>query len=190
MKPTRAFVMMVLSVLLMPSPARPQEGALVTDVVSGMQAVPVPAVRMSGRVLEKDGVTPVREAELRLTNMLDGSLSTARSRKDGRYRLELPLGRYSLAIERRMEVFASPSRYTVPFGAPLTMDFLLLPDFETAGAAAPKTARDLPDPRPEQERVVGSVVDMAPTAKARKPWHWAETLGFLGTAIAVAIAGN
>jgi len=190
MKPIHVLATILLTALLLPSPARAEKGAPAAEVVSELQAVPVPAVRMAGRVLEKDGVTTVREAELRLTNLLDGSLSRTRTGKDGRYRLDLPLGRYSLAIERRMEVFASPSRYTVPWGSPLAMDFLLLPDFETGGPAASPMARDLPDPRPDKERVIGSIVDMASTSRAHKPWRWTETLAFLGTAIAVAIAGN
>jgi hypothetical protein len=176
--------------LLPPLPAAQDAPAPPTEVVSGLEAVPAPTTRLTGRVLQKDGLTPVRDAELRLTNLLDGTLHTARSRKDGRYRVELPLGTYGLSIERRMEVFTSPSHYVIPWGTPVAMDFLLLPDFEEEAPPGAPTMRNLPVPVPDKERVVGSIVDMAPSARARRSWRWAETLGFLGTALVIAVAAD
>lgn len=170
--------------------ADPGEPAPEAEADSGMVAVPVPSTRLSGRVLQKDGVAGVRDVELRLTNLLDGTLHTTRSDGEGRYRIALPLGRYSLAIERRMEVYASPSHYTIPWGTPVAMDFLLLPDFEEGDRPTAPSAHALPSPRPEKERVVGTIVDMAPSARAPKRWRWSETLGFVGAALAVAIASN
>jgi hypothetical protein len=196
MRRSTPLVLVLLALLLPPGaiPAQeteaPGQPPPVPEEVTGMVAVPLPFTRMTGRVLQKDGVTPVRDAEVRLTSLLDGTLHTTRSRKDGRYRVDLPLGRYRLSIERRMEVFTSPSHYIIPWGTPVAMDFLLLPDFEEGAKPAAPSARDLPAPVAEAERVVGSIVDMAPAARPRRSWRWAETLGFLGTALAVAIAAD
>jgi hypothetical protein len=170
--------------------AAPPEPAAAPQTAEGIVAVPAPLVRLSGHVLMKDGVTPVEGAELRLTSLWDGETALARSDDKGRYEVDLVIGRYKLQIENRMAVYDSPSRYAVPRGDPLTMDFLLLPDFEKEGAPAPAGSRRLPDPRRESERVVGSIVDMVPAPEGKRGWRWAETLAFVGSFLAIAVVAN
>lgn len=158
-------------------------------------AVPAPRVVMTGTVLMKDGVTPVR-SELLLTGLHDGETYRAGAGRKGRYKVKVPIGQYRLQIRKGMELYTSPSVYRLPAGQALGMDFLILPDFEKdngEAAAAPFSSKGLPAPRVEQPRPMGTVVDLAPEAgrrRAKRSWRWAETLGFLGTVLAVGLAAN
>ncbi|MGH9868942.1 MAG: carboxypeptidase-like regulatory domain-containing protein [Candidatus Polarisedimenticolia bacterium] len=180
-----AFILLITTV-----PAFAKQRAGKPETVKGLVAIPAPHTRMVGAVLQKDGVTPVRGAQLRLTNLLDGEVSTISSDEDGSYDVPVLIGRYSLSIERRMEIYDSPSHYLIPARGPVTMNFLLLPDFESNGSPAPFSAHDLPAPRPEAERVVGSIVDMVPQATKDRTWRWRETLAFVGAALVVGFAAN
>ncbi len=194
MKIVTAVILAIASCLPLDAHARqetsPAEPGAPPQAVEDIVAVPAPMVRLSGHVLMKDGVTPVEGAELRLTSLWDGETTVARSDDKGRYDVDLVIGRYKLQIENRMAVYESPSRYAVPRGAPLTMDFLLLPDFEQEGAPAPAGSRRLPDPRRESERVVGSIVDMIPAPEGKRGWRWVETLAFVGSFLAIAAVAN
>ncbi|MFQ5845106.1 MAG: carboxypeptidase-like regulatory domain-containing protein [Planctomycetota bacterium] len=169
--------------------------ARAAQAASELEAVPAPRALLAGRVLLKDGVTPVRGADLVLTGEGDGSAHRTRSGRSGRYRVRLPAGRYTLRIQRRLEIFTSPSLYQLPAGGRLEVDFLLLPDFEPeqggpedGTAAEPPAGSRGPAPRLESARVVGSVVDMIRSSGKKRTGRWGEALGFIGSILAVALA--
>lgn len=162
-------------------------------------AVPAPMGRVKGRVLEKDGVTPVSRADLLFTGIHTGLEHHGFAHNSGRFSLELPLGEYSLKIRRRFEIYESPSVYKIPPYAQIPIDFLLLRNFEPAGSAESRVDGVVPgpgpgpgpDPRRDSAEVVGSVVDMpAPVEGSHRHHHWAEVLGFIGSLIAVVLASG
>ncbi|HZI94930.1 MAG TPA: carboxypeptidase-like regulatory domain-containing protein [Patescibacteria group bacterium] len=160
-------------------------------------AIVPPLTALDGRVLTKDGVTPVSRAEVRLIGAVDHEPRLAFSDRAGRFKVRLPAGRYTLTITRGMEIYEARSVYTVPAGGRVGIDFLLLPDFEKPGgpAASPPAAQDPaiirgPDPRPDAPVVVGSVVDIMRTHTKRRLGRWGEALGFIASLLAVALAAN
>jgi len=160
-------------------------------------AVVPPLTALDGRVLMKDGVTPVSRAEVRLIGAVDHEPRVAQSDRAGRFKVRLPAGRYKLTIIRGMEIYEARSVYTVPAGGRVGIDFLLLPDFEKPGgqAAPPKAEQPSaitqgPDPRPDYPVVVGSVVDIMRSHTKRRIGHWGEALGFVASLLAVALAAN
>jgi len=173
-------------------PLRAQE--MRTDVI----AVEPPRAALTGRVLQKDGVTPVPGARLELESVLDGQVYSDRSSRSGRYKTKLTVGQYRLRITRLHEIYVSPSLYRVPAGGTVEVDFLLLRDFEpspddpppSADATGPAGANGLPGP-PREPAVVGSVVDMVRSSEPeRRVGRWIEVLGFLGSLLAVGLAAN
>jgi hypothetical protein len=160
-------------------------------------AVVPPLTALDGRVLMKDGVTPVSRAEVRLIGAVDHEPRVTLSDRAGRFKIRLPAGRHKLTITRGMEIYEARSVYTVPAGGRIGIDFLLLPDFEKPdGHAAPPKAEQPsaitqgPDPRPDNPVVVGSVVDIVRSHTKRRIGHWGEALGFVASLLAVALAAN
>ena len=166
-----------------------------------------PTGRIAGRVLSKDGVTMLSGAELILDHSVFGSQHRVVTDSSGNFEIELPIGQYELAIQRRDEIFESPSSYSVARRGTLPVDFILLRDFEEQPADPPTgkestsggdvsrqndatLAEDrwLPEPH-RQPEVVGSVVDLVapnqddPERSRRK--NGAETAGFLGSILAI-----
>ncbi len=180
--------------------------AIVRDDIIGV--VP-PTGRITGRVLGKDGVTMLGGAELILDHDVFGSEHRVVTDASGTFDIVLPFGQYELAIQRRHEIFESPTSYCVARLGTLPVDFILLRDFEEQPADAPTgkgsaaggdvsrqdgaamdagAERWLPEPH-RQPEVVGSVVDLvspqqdAPAARSRR--NGAESLGFLGSILAI-----
>ena len=175
----------------------PPSSGMVAVRYSGPQAtdrvaVPIPTVLVSGRVLMKDGVTPVKDAELVFTGMVDEERRVARSQRSGKYKIGLPLGQHALQIDHRMEIYRSPSTYRIVVGKGLEIDFLLVPDFEESenGVPEPATRRRGPDPLPEAPIAKGTVVDMVQSSGDGGRRGWRELLGFLGGILAVAVASD
>ena len=180
-----------------PAPAKPSSAP-------GLVAIVPPLTALDGRVLAKDGVTPVAQAEVRLTGAVDHEPRVARSDRAGRFKVRLPAGRYTLTITRGMEIYEARSVYTVPAGGRVDIDFLLLPDFEKADGPSAKrpaiTRRPAntqgpaimrgPEPRPETPVVVGSVVDIMRSHTKRRVGRWGEALGFVASLLAVALAAH
>src|SRR5262245_10131126 len=81
------------------------DAAGTAETISQMMAVPPPLIPMSGIVLMKDGITPVRDAELQFTGLLDGETRTTRSDQEGRFDFKLPIGQYNLKIQNRMDLY-------------------------------------------------------------------------------------
>lgn len=163
---------------------------------AAMVAVVPPTTVIKGRVLMKDGVTPVRGARVVMTGRVDGEARSARTDGRGRFKVRMPAGEYRLEISERMEVYRGSDVYRVPALGRMEIDFLLLPDYEPAPpsrraepADGRLPTRRGPDPRAETPVVVGTVVDIlhAPGERVRSR-RWAELLGFLGSILAVAIA--
>lgn len=167
-------------------------GATEPEIVAGFEAVEPPTSVMTGRVLMKDGVTPVSRAEVVLTAELDGRTFTARSGRRGDYKVTLPIGQYRLRIGRRMELFESTSTYQVSAGARLNIDLLLLPNFEKPAAQGSLSAGASrgPDAQPEAPVVVGTVVDLVRRSDGRLSRRWVEALAFIGSVLAVAVAAQ
>ena len=179
-------LMMITNALGAGSP--PAQTTASPDVV----AVVPPTAVLIGRVMLKDGVTPVARAEILMTGAVDDEPRLARSNRSGRFKIHLPAGHYSLQITRRMEIYQAHDVYRVPGGGRLDIDFLLLPDFEKGPGAAdvrPPVGRG-PDPVPTSPAVVGSVVDMVRSHTTRRLGRWAEALGFLGSLLAVGLAAD
>jgi hypothetical protein len=148
---------------------------------------------LAGRVLLKDGVTPVSGAEVSMQGVVEDAPRLARSDRAGGFQLKLPAGRYALRIARRMEIYEARTVYRVPAAGRVEIDFLLLPDFEK-GPGEPARRPSVssgPDPRPSGPAVVGSVVDMM---RSKRPHHsmgpWAERLGYIASFLAVALAAR
>jgi len=184
-------------------------GATAAIVRKDIIGVVPPTGRIAGRVLSKDGVTILSGAELILDHNVFGSQHRVVTDSSGTFDIELPIGQYELAIQRRDEIFESPSSYSVARRGTLPVDFILLRDFEeqpaepptgkgsTSGGdvsrqdgAALAEDRWLPEPH-RQPEVVGSVVDLVapnqdgPERSRRK--NGAETVGFLGSILAILI---
>ncbi len=178
----------LLIVLAGAFPVSPSSAQIAGDV----EAVEPPSVILKGRVLRKDGVIPVERAQLVLTNRLDGSVHTIVSGRRGRYKISLPVGQYSLAIsEKRMERYESPSVYRVLGAKRIAIDFLLLRDYDkTEKSGDLHAGARLPEPLPEEMTVVGTVVDMIHVPEQRGRMGWRETLGFIGSVLAVALAAD
>lgn len=170
-----------------------------------------PLGRITGRVLGKDGITMLGNAELVLDHQVFGSEHRIVTDSSGTFDMELPIGQYDLMIQRRQEIYESPTTYSIARRGTLPIDFILLRDFEEEPAPAPtgkgstaggdvsrqngvavdEADKWLPDPRREPE-VVGSVVDLVSPAQeeasGRSRKHGAETAGFLGALLAILIA--
>ena len=183
-------------------------GATAAIVRKDIIGVVPPTGRIAGRVLSKDGVTILSGAELILDHNVFGSQHRVVTDSSGNFDIELPIGQYELAIQRRDEIFESPSSYSVARRGTLPVDFILLRDFEEQPADPPTgkgstsggdvsrqdgaVAEDrwLPEPH-RQPEVVGSVVDLVapnedgPERSRRK--NGAETAGFLGSILAILI---
>src|SRR5262245_45459103 len=160
----------------------------------GVVAVVPPETVVAGRVVMKDGVTPISGAELQMTGDVDDTLHASRSDRSGRFKIRLPAGRYQLRIVRQREIYKAPSVYRVPAGGRVDIDFLLLRDFEPAGPAdppgdPPPSIGRGPDPL-AQPAIVGSVVDMVHSSTRHPISRWAEALGFLGSLLVVGLAGR
>jgi hypothetical protein len=185
-------------------------GATAAIVRKDIIGVVPPTGRITGRVLAKDGVTMLGGAELTLDHGVFGSQHRVVTDASGAFDIELPIGRYALTIQRRHEIYESPTSYSVAGHGTLPIDFILLRDFEEEPPVAPDKkgslaggdvsrqdgaaiddgpARWLPEPSREPE-VVGSVVDLvSPTqdASSRSRKNGAETMGFLGSILAILI---
>lgn len=170
-----------------------------------------PLGRITGHVLGKDGISMLGGAELVLDHQVFGSEHRIVTGPSGEFDIELPIGQYDLTIQRRHEIYESPTTYSIARRGILPVDFILLRDFEEEpalpptgkgsaaggdvsrqnGVAVDEADRWLPDPRREPE-VVGSVVDLVSPAQeeasGRSRKHGAETMGFLGALLAVLIA--
>lgn len=170
-----------------------------------------PLGRITGHVLGKDGITMLGGAELVLDHQVFGSEHRIMTDASGGFDIELPIGQYDLTIQRRHEIYESPTTYSIAGRRILPVDFILLRDFEEQPAPAPtgkgstaggdvskqngvavdETDRWLPDPRREPE-VVGSVVDLVSPdqeeASGHPRKHGTETMGFLGALLVVLIA--
>ena len=198
------------------APAPPAPHAADSSTTADVVAIPPPVTVMVGRVMMKDGVTPVAGAEVRMTGAVDGEPRVAQSNRAGRFKLRLPAGGYRMQITRRMEIYKAAAVFRVPSGGRLDIDLLLLPDFEkspgtpagvptgapaAAHAPAQSSARapeqteapkvsSGPDPQPTSPSVVGSIVDMIHPHSNRRWSRWAEVLGFIGSLLAVAIVAD
>jgi len=182
-------------------------GATAAIVRKDVIGVVPPTGRIAGHVLSKDGVTMLSGAELILDHSVFGSQHRVVSDSSGSFDIELPIGQYELTIQRKDEIFESPSSYSVARRGTLPVDFILLRDFEDQPADPPTgkgstsggdvsrqdgatLAEDqwLPEPH-RQPEVVGSVVDLVapnqdePERSRRK--NGAETVGFLGSILAI-----
>ncbi|HEY3175379.1 MAG TPA: carboxypeptidase-like regulatory domain-containing protein [Candidatus Polarisedimenticolia bacterium] len=155
-------------------------------------AGPGPTAVIAGRVLLKDGVTPVADAEILLSGQDEGEEHVVRTGRRGRYRMHLPAGEYLLKITRGTDLYRAPSSYRVSAGIRNRVDFLLLPDFEPRKESTDDRTsfRRGPDPRPGSPVEVGTVVDIVHAAGGGRLRRWAEILGFAGSLIAVAIASH
>ena len=105
-----AVLVLLAAPAALPSSAAPQTASDFVGVVP-------PTTVLAGRVLMKDGVTPVRSANVLLTGALDDAAHRARSDRAGRFRIKVPAGQYALQIERQMEIYEARSTYRVPAGA-------------------------------------------------------------------------
>ena len=170
---------------------QPQTRADIVAVVS-------PMVRLRGRVLQKDGVTPVYNAAMVLSSKLDGSEHRVVSDTDGMFEIKLPVGQYTLRISRWKEIYESPSVYSIPAVKRLDVDFLLLRHFEPEAAPDKEgeqneaiAERYLPGPKTQPE-VVGTIIDVVKqsTAAGGKRRRWGEVLGFVGGLLLVGIAAS
>ena len=152
---------------------------------------------IAGRVLLKDGVTPVAGADLLLTESGGQTQFQGSSSRSGRYKVRLPVGSYNLRIVQGADYFTSPAVYRVSAGVRNQIDFLVIPDFEKpAGAdvkasdAATHAEKRGPDPAPAGLTEVGTIVDMVHEQSSSR-WHrWAETLGFIGSLLLVSLAAG
>jgi hypothetical protein len=151
-----------------------------------------PAAALTGRVLLKDGVTPVAGAELLLSGPDEGEQHVARTNRRGRFKLRLPVGEYLLRIARGTDLYRAPSSYRVSPGVRNEIDFLLLPDFESEKDVGPEpfSPRRRPDPHSTAPVEVGTVVDVVHAANGGWARRWAGFLGFVGSLIAVALAAD
>ena len=174
--------LMLLMVSVFAAPVR------AVEVASELEAIEAPRVVIKGRVLLRDGVTAVERADLRMTSSAHGITETARSGRGGRFTLRLPAGEYRLVISRSSDIYESPSVYRVVPGGDLSIDFLLLRDFDdVAGSRRPLDSG--PAPRREPA-VVGSVVDVMRDTEGKRRHRWREALAFLGSILAVAAAAD
>lgn len=153
-----------------------------------------PAERMAvlaGRVLMKDGVTPVRQAELVLTDANGEARFRDRTARGGRYKVRLPVGTYRLQIVRGSDVYTSPSVFRISDGVRNQIDFLIVRDFENAASPNDPTRsiKRGPDP-PTGLMEVGTVVDVVHEKSASRWRRWAETLGFIGSLLLVSLAAG
>lgn len=185
-----AFTLTVFAMLLAAAfPTGAAGGEVATEVI----AIEAPKITLAGRVLEKDGVTPVPGAEVSLTSRLDGEEHRQRAGRNGRFRARVPAGEYDLKIQKRLDIFTATSTYMLRGGERIRIDFLLLPDFEApsrAGSPPPGPAqrRRGPDERRTAAAVVGTVVDITREQDRPRAGRWFETLGFIGSVLAVALA--
>ena len=182
-----AGVLIVWSLLTSTAVARPDEPvSAVAETVLPQMAV------LSGRVLLKDGVTPVQGAGLVLTGVAEDAQFQEKSGRGGRYKIHLPVGNYRLQIVRGMDVYTSPSVYRVSAGVRNQIDFMIIPDFEKSpGSDQPdKSAKRGPDPAPAGPVEVGTIVDAVHEHAAGRWRRWAETLGFIGSVLFVALAAG
>lgn len=167
--------------------ARPDEpGSPVAETSPPQMAV------LSGRVLLKDGVTPLPGAGLVLAGAAGGAQFQEKSTRGGRYKIRLPVGNYSLRIIRGTDIYTSPSVYRVSAGVRNEIDFLVIPDFEKPrGSEDPNSsARRGPDPARAGPAEVGTIVDVVHEHAAGRWRRWSETLGFIGSLIFVALAAG
>ncbi len=183
-------VLMAVALLAGGSPAAAPDDApgVATEVV----AVPPPTGVLSGRVFLKDGITGVPGADLSFSSPVYGTVEKVRTARDGRFKLRLPVGEYTLKIARRLDVYESVSVFTIPGHGRIGVDFLLLPDMERAPpVASARAAGDIgPDPRRTEPVVIGTVVDMMRPPDRAWSRRWAEALGFFGSVLAVALAAH
>ncbi len=165
--------------------------AAAVEIASELEAIEAPRVVIKGRVLRRDGITGVEKADLRMTSAVHGITETARSGRGGQFRIRLPAGEYRLVISRSSEIYESPSIYRIVPGGDLSIDFLLLRDFDDSGnpGPAPRPIGSGPTPRREPE-VVGSVVDVIRDTGGKRRHRWREALAFLGSLLAVAAAAD
>jgi len=192
MRTTRIVFSLTLALGVASPPTPAQEPR--AEKKTAYMAIPLSDTLIVGRVLAKDGLTAVRDAEVSMARASDTEAKRALTDRRGRFRLRLPAGGYQLQISRRMQVFKAPAVYQVPAVGSVEIDFLLLPDFETEasadGVTAPRTAARGPDPRPEAPAVVGSVVDMIHPAESKGWPRWRSALGFFGAFFVVALAAD
>jgi len=155
-------------------------------------AVPPPTGLMAGRVYLKDGITGVPGADLSFSSPVYGSVVKIRTGRDGRFKVRLAVGAYTLTIARRLDIYESSSTYIVPSRGRVRVDFLLLPDVERAPPPPPARASgDIgPDPRRTEPAVVGTVIDMMTSPDRAWSRRWKEALGFLGSVLAVGLAAH
>ena len=147
---------------------------------------------LSGRVLLKDGITPLAGAGLVLTEAAGDARFQEKAGRGGHYKIRLPVGTYTLRITRGTDLYTSPSVYRVSAGVRNQIDFLVIPDFETPpGSEEPNnSARRGPDPARAGPAEVGTIVDVVHEHAAGRWRRWAETLGFIGSLLFVALAAG
>lgn len=183
-----------------PAEGSPAAEALLHDTEGGggppevrkdVVAVVAPTGTLEGRVLEKDGITPLPGVELSLRSVSSGMQYGSSAARGGRFKMRVPIGVYSLRIRRGNEIYESPSVYSISAGSRLDIDFLLLRYFEPADPPADGVVPRNPDAGTEASAVVGSVVDMlVPEKKLHRGHHWGEWLGLIGSILAVALASQ
>lgn len=159
------------------------------EVASELEAIEAPRIVIKGRVVRKDGITGVERANLRMTSSTHGIVETARSGRGGKFKIRVPAGEYRLVISRSSEIYESPSAYRIVPGGNLSIDFLLLRDFEEGPARSAPPIGSGPAPRREPA-VVGSVVDVIRETSGSRKNRWREALAFLGSLLAVAVAAD
>ena len=167
--------------------ARPDEPVLPVAETS-----PTQMAVLTGRVLLKDGVTPVSGAGLVLTEAAGDARFQEKAGRGGRYKIRLPVGNYTLRIARGMDLYTSPSVYRVSAGLRNEIDFLVIPDFEepTDSRDPNNPARRGPDPARAGPLEVGTIADVVHEHSAGRWRRWAETLGFIGSLLFVALAAG
>ena len=147
---------------------------------------------LSGRVLLKDGITPFAGAALTLTEAADGAQFQEKAARSGRYKIHLPVGNYTLRLARGTDIYTSSSVYRVSAGVRNQIDFLVVPDFENPPESREPahSARRGPDIAPAGPAEAGTIVDVVHEHATSRWRRWAETLGFIGSLLFVALAAG